>query len=252
MYSHSSSNLTFNQLSYALITGSSKRIGKSIAIFLANEGWDIILHYNNSESEAIKLQKHIISLEKRCILYKSDFSENKISKFFEQEISIELIINNASIFEMDSLCNFNQEDLMNTLKINFIAPSLLAKTILDINTSENQINVINILDSIIYKLPKKFTSYYFSKRMLADFTRLSAKIYAPKARVNGISLGQIMRNSKQSKENFKKTFSNNPLGYSGTVEEICNTINFIVKNKSITGQIISLDGGAHLDNVNYP
>ena len=239
-------------MSYALITGSAKRIGKNVAIFLAKEGWDIILHYNNSESEAIQLQKHIISLEKRCILYKNDFSEDNNSKFFAQEVSIELIINNASIFEMDSLCSFNQETLMKALKINFIAPSLLAKTTIDLNISENQINIINILDSIIYKLPKKFTSYYFSKRMLADFTRLSAKIYAPKARVNGISLGQIMKNSKQSEENFKKTFSNNPLGYSGTVEEICNTINFIVNNKSITGQIISLDGGAHLDNVNYP
>lgn len=239
-------------MSYALITGSAKRIGKNIAIFLAKEGLDIVLHYNNSESEAIQLQKHIMSLGKRCVLYKNDFSKDKLSKFFEQEISIELIINNASIFEMDSLCNFNQENLMNALKINFIAPSLLAKITLDVNISGNQINIINILDSIIYKLPKKFTSYYFSKRMLADFTRLSAKIYAPKARVNGISLGQIMKNSEQSEENFEKTFSNNPLGYSGTVEEICNTINFIVKNKSITGQIISLDGGTHLDNVNYP
>ena len=163
-------------MSYALITGSAKRIGKNIAIFLAKEGWDIVLHYNNSESEAIQLQKHIMSLGKRCVLYKNDFSKDKLSKFFEQEVSIELIINNASIFEMDSLCNFNQENLMNALKINFIAPSLLAKITLDVNISGNQINIINILDSIIYKLPKKFTSYYFSKRMLADFTRLSAKI----------------------------------------------------------------------------
>ena len=88
--------------------------------------------------------------------------------------------------------------------------------------------------------------------MLADFTKLSAKIYAPKSRVNGIALGQILKNNKQSEENFNKTFSNNPLGYSGNIEEICNTISFIVKTRSITGQIISLDGGAHLDNVNYP
>ena len=81
---------------------------------------------------------------------------------------------------------------------------------------------------------------------------LSAKFYAPKARVNGIALGQILKNNNQNSENFKKTFCENPLGYSGSVIEICNTIDFILKNKSITGQIISLDGGAHLDNVNYP
>lgn len=239
-------------MSYALITGASKRIGKEIAIFLAKKGWNIIVHYNKSENQALKLQKHIISLEKKCILYRNDFSKDKISKLYEEKISIELIINNASLFEIDSLYNFTQENLINTLKINFIAPSLLTKTALNINISKNQINIINILDSIIYKLPKKFTSYYFSKRMLADFTRLSAKIYAPKARVNAIAPGQIIKNSNQNEKNFIETFGNNPLGYSGTIEEICNTIDFIVKNKSVTGQIISLDGGAHLDNVNYP
>jgi pteridine reductase len=239
-------------LPYALITGSAKRIGRNIALFLAKNGWDVIIHYNSSENEALKLQKAITLLGRKCVLCKNDFSKNKIYNLFEQGFSIELIINNASIFEMDSLHDLDQENFISTMKINFIAPSLIIKTILDISVFDNQINIINILDSIIYKLPKKFTSYYFSKRMLADFTRLSAKIYAPKARVNGIALGQIMKNDNQSEENFQKTFCSNPLGHSGTVEEICNTIHFIVENKSITGQIISLDGGAHLDNVNYP
>lgn len=237
---------------YALITGSAKRIGRNIAIFLAKNGWDIIIHYNSSHNKAFKLQESIILLGRKCILYQNDFSKNQVHNLFKQGLSIGLIINNASIFEMDSLHDLNQENFITTMKINFIAPSLITKTILDTNIFDNQINIINILDSIIYKLPKKFTSYYFSKRMLADFTRLSAKIYAPKARVNGIALGQIMKNYNQSEENFQKTFCSNPLGHSGTIEEICNTIHFIVENKSITGQIISLDGGAHLDNVNYP
>ena len=129
---------------------------------------------------------------------------------------------------------------------------MLTKTIINNNNYQDQINIINILDSIIYKLPKNFSSYFFSKKILADYTMLSAKFHAPKARVNGIALGQILKNNNQNSENFKKTFCENPLGYSGSVIEICNTIDFILKNKSITGQIISLDGGAHLDNVNYP
>ena len=239
-------------MSYALITGSAKRIGRAIALFLAKEGWNIVIHYNESENEAIKLQTEIIGLNKECLLYKGDFSKDEDLDFSKLKLPIGLIINNASVFYNDSLNNFDKVDLINTLKTNFVTPLLLTKTIINNNNYQDQINIINILDSIIYKLPKNFSSYFFSKKILADYTMLSAKFYAPKARVNGISLGQILKNNNQNSENFKKTFCENPLGYSGSVIEICNTIDFILKNKSITGQIISLDGGAHLDNVNYP
>ena len=239
-------------MSYALITGSAKRIGRAIALFLAKEGWNIVIHYNESENEAIKLQTEIIGLNKKCLLYKGDFSKDEDLDFSKLKLPIGLIINNASVFYNDSLNNFDKVDLINTLKTNFVTPLLLTKTIINNNNYHDQINIINILDSIIYKLPKNFSSYFFSKKILADYTILSAKFHAPKARVNGIALGQILKNNNQNSENFKKTFCENPLGYSGSVIEICNTIDFILKNKSITGQIISLDGGAHLDNVNYP
>ncbi|MSO13989.1 SDR family oxidoreductase [Rickettsiales endosymbiont of Trichoplax sp. H2] len=239
-------------MSYALITGSAKRIGRNIAIFLAKEGWDIIIHYNKSTNEAQNLHKIIFGLNKECLLYQADFSKNENLDPTIQKLPIGLIVNNASIFNNDSLKNITKDNLINNLNTNFITPTLITKKILDHSTYEGQINIINILDSIIYKLPKNFSSYYFSKKSFANYTRLSAKLYAPNARINGISLGQILKNDNQSEKNFKKSFYNNPLGYSGTIDEICNTIDFILKNRSITGQIISLDGGSHLDNVNYP
>lgn len=239
-------------MSYALITGSAKRIGKSIAIFLAKEGWDIIIHYNKSANEAQNLQKTIIDLGKQCLLYEADFSKNENLDATILELPIGLVVNNASIFNNDSLRNITRDNLINNLDVNFISHAVITKQILDNSVYQDQINIINILDSIIYKLPENFSSYFFSKKSLADFTRLSAKIYAHNARTNGIALGQVLKNDKQSENNFKKSFRNNPLGYSATIDEICNTIDFILKNKSITGQIISLDGGAHLDNFNYP
>jgi NAD(P)-dependent dehydrogenase (short-subunit alcohol dehydrogenase family) len=239
-------------LSYALITGSAKRIGRNIAIFLAKEGWDIIIHYNKSTNEAQNLQKTICSLNKKCLLYQADFSKNENLYHTIQGLPIGLIVNNASIFNNDSLENITKENLINNLNINFITPTLITKKILNNSTYQGQINIINILDNIIYKLPKNFSSYFFSKKSFADYTRLSAKLHAPIARINGISPGQILKNDTQSEKNFEKSFKSNPLGYSGTIDEICNTIDFILKNKSITGQIISLDGGSHLDNVNYP
>ena len=239
-------------MAYALITGSAKRIGKHIALFLAKNGWDIIIHYNHSETEAFKLQKKIMDLGRRCELYSQNFLHNEKTQDIFRELEIELLINNASIFQNDVLHEIKEEDLLDSLKINFITPIKLSKKMLQNISPNQQINIINILDNIIFTLPKNFTSYYFSKMALANFTKLGAKLYAPAARVNGIALGHVIKASNQSEENFNKAKEATPLGYSGSIEEICFTIDFIVKTKSLTGQIISLDGGAHLINTNYP
>ena len=239
-------------MAYALITGSAKRIGRHIALFLAESRWDIILHYNTSKTEALKLQKEIISLGRRCITYRENFLQNESYDNIVDKLPVNLLINNASIFRNDNLYGIEEENLFNNLKVNFFNPIKLCKRILQNKDCKQQVNIINILDSIVFKLPENFTSYYFSKIALANFTKLSAKLYAPKARVNGIALGPIIRTSTQSEKHFKKVKEATPLKYSGSIEEICFTIDFIVKAKSLTGQIISLDGGAHLVNTGYP
>ena len=239
-------------MTYALITGAAKRIGKSIAIFLAKQGWDIVIHYNKSYNEAVKLQRVIERTNQKCILYQSNFSKLENNNCFNHRIPLGIIVNNASDFKVDYLDNLNYKNFFNILKVNFITPMLLTQIVLSNSTYQKQINIINILDSIIYKLPSKFISYYFSKYMLANFTKVSAKLHAPKLRVNGIALGHILKNKKQSLHHFQKCSKKSILGYNGSIKEICNTIDFILNNRSITGQIISLDGGSHLDNFYYP
>ena len=240
-------------MSYALITGAAKRIGGEVALFLAKNQWDIIIHYNTSFEDAIQLQKKIEALGRKCILCRENFMghDNEFQKTIAK-FEINLLVNNASIFENDTLNDIEEKNLYDSFKVNFFSPLMLTKLLIQNNRGEHQLNVINILDSIIFKLPKNFASYYFSKAALADFTRLAAKLYAPTARINGIALGQIIKNSAQSEENFAMTKKATPLGLSGTIDEIFSTIDFILNTKSLTGQIISLDGGAHLENSNYP
>ena len=234
-------------MDYALVTGSAKRIGKNIAIYLAKQGWDIILHYNESKNEALELQHYILHYVGRdCLLYQENFCKLNNLQFFTKDLSIGLIVNNAAIFVIDTLSNLTENDLINTLKINFSTPLLLCRSILDSTSYNKQINIINILDVMIYQLPKNFTSYYFSKYMLANLTKLLAKVYAPKVRVNGIALGQILKNDRQNTSKFNHESINNPLKHKVGIKEIHSTINFIMTNQSITGQIISLDSGTHL------
>jgi NAD(P)-dependent dehydrogenase (short-subunit alcohol dehydrogenase family) len=235
-------------LAFALITGSAKRIGKEIAIFLAKKGWDIILHYNTSSADVLHVKNDILSLKRKCILYKQNFLEEANIGDFIKDIEVDLLINNASIFENDKLTNIDYSNLFNAFSVNLFNPIMLSE---HLSKNNKNMNIINILDTIIHKLPKNFTSYYMSKISLANFTKLSAKLYAPNIRVNGIALGQILKNKNQSQKNFDQSQSSTPLGYSGNIDEICATIDFILNTKSITGQIISLDGGEHLNNHNY-
>jgi NAD(P)-dependent dehydrogenase (short-subunit alcohol dehydrogenase family) len=239
-------------LSYALITGSAKRIGSHIVLFLAKNGWDIIIHYNSSETEALKLQNDVIALGRKCLVYQEDFSQVKDVEKIVNKVPISLLINNAAIFKNDNLNSMKEDEFFNSFKVNFLTPVLLSKFILRKNFVEQQINVINILDSIVYKLPKNFASYYFTKMALANFTKLAAKLYAPACRVNGIALGQIMRCPAQAEETFQKNKEETPMGYSGSLDELCLAVDFIINARSLTGQIITLDGGAHLDNTTYP
>ena len=240
-------NLKFKQLDYALVTGAAQRIGKNIAIYLAKQGWNIILHYNKSKNKALELQQYILHyIGRDCILYQENFGKLNNLQFFTKELSVGLIINNAAIFEIDTLNNLTEDDLINTLKINFSTPLLLIRSILNSTSYNKQINIINILDVMIYQLPRNFTSYYFSKYMLANLTKLLAKVYAPRVRVNGIALGQILKNDRQKTSKFNHESINNPLNHKVGIKEIHSTINFIITNQSVTGQIISLDGGTHL------
>ncbi|AIF81051.1 putative short-chain dehydrogenase/reductase [endosymbiont of Acanthamoeba sp. UWC8] len=231
-----------------LVTGAAKRIGREICLFLAQNSYNILLHYNHSSDEAFRLKKEVESLGATCKLQTADFlNEDETNNLFVNE-KFDLLINNASIFENDTFKNIDYKSLDKHFKANLYAPILLSQRFFKDLQSEGKLgNIINILDYCISAMPKNFLSYILSKKALWEFTQVAAYEMASHIRVNAIALSNTLKAEQQSEQNFAKSINDSPLRLSPNIEEIYNSINFILNTPSMTGQVLFLDGGKHLN-----
>ena len=172
---------------------------------------------------------------------------NKLIKFAKSKMGyFDCLINNASLFENDKLENFTTDSWGYHLRTNLRTPALLSKEFSKNIKGKNN-NIINIIDQRVFKLTPFFFSYTISKTGLYTLTKTSAMSLAPKIRVNGIAPGPTLKNKRQSDKHFKKQYRATLLEKQVDVEEICNAVEFFIKNKSITGQVLAIDSGQSLN-----
>ena len=234
-----------------IITGGATRIGAAIAKKLSGKNKEILIHYNNSKYEAEILKKDLEKNGSKIYLINGDLSKetnvNKIIKFEKSKLKyFDCLINNASLFENDKLENFSTNSWDEHLRTNLRAPALLSKEFAKNIRGKNN-NIINIIDQRVFKLTPFFFSYTISKTGLYALTKTSAMSLAPNVRVNGIAPGPTIKNKRQSKKHFKKQYMATLLKKQVDLEEICNAVDFFIKNSSITGQVIAIDSGQSLN-----
>ncbi len=226
-----------------LVTGAAKRIGRAVAIALAEEGYSVIGHYNYSKKEIDSLGQQIRNKGVSFYYVRYDLSENPAGLMHKcNDIGIELcgLVNNASIFEPCSLIG-NKSMVDKILMVNAYAPLELMK-----GFSEycNNGFVINIVDANIDKFNRRFQAYRVSKRLLLDFSLEMAALLAPSIRVNVISPGAVLP-SKFSTVGAEKLLRG-PMGNGGKLVDIVDAVIYLIRSKNITGQLIYADGGLHL------
>ena len=234
-----------------IITGGATRMGAAIARKLSGPNKEILIHYNKSKLKAEKLKKELSYKGTKVYLVKGDLSRendvNKILKFAKSKLKyFDCLINNASLFENDKLENFTVKSWDNHLNTNLRAPALLIKAISKNIRGKNN-NIINIIDQRVFKLTPFFFSYTLSKTGLYTLTKTSAMSLSPNIRVNGIAPGPTIKNKRQSEKHFKKQYLATPLKKQVDVREICNAVDFFIKNSSITGQVLAIDSGQSLN-----
>ena len=234
-----------------IITGAATRIGAAIAEKLSGHNVEIAIHFNKSKSKAEILKKKLQRLGTKVHLVKADLSiEKDIYKLVKTLKSkmryFDCLVNNASMFENDKLENFNSKSWEKHISTNLKAPALLSKEFSK-NTRGKKNNIINIIDQRIFKLTPYFFSYTISKTGLYTLTKTSAMSLAPNIRVNGIAPGPTIKNKRQSDSHFKKQYFATPLKKQVNVNEICNAVDFFIKNASITGQVLAIDSGQSLN-----
>ena len=234
-----------------IITGGATRMGAAIARKLSGPNIEILIHYNKSKLKAEKLKKELSSKGTKVYLVKGDLSKEtdikKIIEFAKSKLkNFDCLVNNASLFENDKLENFSLDSWSKHLRTNLRAPALLTKEFAK-NVKGKNNNIINIIDQRVFKLTPYFFSYTLSKTGLYTLTKTSAMSLAPNIRVNAIAPGPTIKNQRQSEKHFKKQYLATPLKRQVDVEQICNAVDFFIKNISITGQVLAIDSGQNLN-----
>ena len=234
-----------------IITGGATRIGAAIAEKLSGQNKEITIHYNKSKSKAENLKKKLQKFGTTVYLVSGDLSKERdvkrIIKFSKSKMKFfDCLVNNASLFENDKLENFTSKSWENHISTNLKAPALLSKEFSKNVRGKNN-NIINIIDQRIFKLTPYFFSYTLSKTGLYTLTKTSAMSLSPNIRVNGIAPGPTIKNKRQSEKHFKSQYLATPLKKQVDVNEVCNAVDFFIKNSSITGQVLAVDSGQSLN-----
>ena len=233
-----------------IITGGATRIGAAIAKSLADYETIITIHYNRSKGNALKLKKELEDLGSEVYLLKADlnnFNQTQalLKLAYKKMKGLNCLINNASLFENDSLHNFTDKSFTKHLNINLKAPAILIQNFKKL-LKDSEGNIINIIDQRVEKLTPYFFSYTLSKSSLVTLTKTTAMKLAPNIRVNGISPGPTLKNSRQSETHFKKQWKSVLLKKKVELKNICEGVKFLIKNDNITGEVINIDSGQRL------
>ena len=234
---------------YALITGGSDRIGKAVAIHLAKQGYHLVLHYNSAKEKAENLQMHIESTYKvKVELLQINFlKENDFDRIFEdfkrKNITIEVLVNCASDFIPSSFNEQGSELFDKEMTINLKIPYLLTKAFARVFGKGN---IINFVDTKVAKNKTVHLDYILSKKLLKDFTKISAVELAPNIRVNAIAPGLILPPEGKDESYLLNLAKDIPLKTIGNLDEILKAFQFILDSYFFTGQILYIDGGEHL------
>ncbi len=239
----------------ALITGGATRLGLSFAKALAKEGYNIALHYHSSKASAQLAKQEIEALGVSCELFQADLSsdcpEQLMHNVVESCPKLEVLINSASAYDAATIANTGRALLQHQFAVNFFAPFMLTQAFTQLLLSKDvstKGSIINILDNKVAFQQNDYAAYLLSKKTLTEFTRLSAVEYAPNFRINGIAPGVVLPGDERTEDYVKWRVEGIPLKQQGDVDDLVNTMNFLLNNNFITGQIITVDGG---ENMNY-
>ncbi|MBV9250495.1 MAG: SDR family oxidoreductase [Acetobacteraceae bacterium] len=235
----------------ALVTGAARRVGRSIAIALAQAGFDLALHCHTSRKACETTAEEIRALGCRAEVVQTDLAdEAQTSRLVpgaaEAIGPLGVLVNNASVFERDEWHDTTRASWDAHLEPNLRAPFMLIQHFARRLPEGAEGVVVNMLDQRVWSLTPHFVSYTLSKAALWALTQTMALALAPRIRVNGIGPGPSLPNSRQTPQQFARQAASVPLRHGAPPEEIGRAVIFILGMPSMTGQMIALDGGQHL------
>jgi NAD(P)-dependent dehydrogenase (short-subunit alcohol dehydrogenase family) len=245
----------------ALVTGAARRLGRAMALRLAERGHDVVVHYAGSAEEAEATADAIRGMGRNAKTVQADLTrEAEMQTLLPAAAEaigtpITVLVNNASIFEYDTIGTATRDSWDRHLESNLRAPFVLSQAMaaqvpqaLPDENGEPQAQglIVNMIDQRVHKLTPEFISYTVAKMGLWALTRTSAQALAPHVRVNAIGPGPTLRGERQSPEHFARQRGATILRRGSDAEGVCDALDYFLGARSVTGQLICVDGGQHL------
>lgn len=233
-----------------LITGGSKRIGRRITERLVQGGWSVAIHYNGSNEAAEEAAEEARAAGVEAVTVSADLEDESAYKGLIAEAAdglgpLTALVNNASIFQDDP-----DDDLAIWAKhmaVHVRAPYMLTKALAAGLAEGASGAVVNIVDQRVLNPTKHFPGYSISKMALWDQTQVLARALAPRVRVNAVGPGPVLPSTRQSDEDFQAQAAQTPLARAVEPEEIAAAVAYLLDAQAVTGQIIAVDSGQHLN-----
>ncbi len=233
----------------AIVTGGAKRLGRAICLKLAEQGYDIALHFNSSIDSANATKQAIEKLGRRCLLSPGDLSS---FDFYAQLIhrtqqslgQLNLLVNNASVFEKIAFKDSDRACFDGNINLHVKAPFFLSQAFAA--QCEASSLIVNMLDTRVSRYQTEHFLYTLTKKTLKEMTLLLAKELAPKIRVNGICPGAILAPEKSGEGYLKELAGETPMEKPGQVDDILNALTYLVQSDYVNGEILYVDGGQQL------
>ncbi|MHB0878064.1 MAG: SDR family oxidoreductase [Anaerolineae bacterium] len=232
----------------ALVTGAAKRIGRAVCLALADEGANLVLHYNTSAAEALALAREVEQRGVRVWPVQADFAapsqyESLLSRVLAEAGALDILINSASIFPAETLQELTLASLVRNVEVNAWAPFVLGR---DFARLVGRGRIVNMLDSHLGGYDWKHVGYILSKHAFAVLTEMMAIEFAPDITVNGIAPGLILPPPGQPESYIDELAHTVPLRRHGSPEDVAQAVLYLLQSDFVTGQVINVDGGRHL------
>ena len=245
----------------ALVTGGARRLGRAMALYLAGRGFDVAVHYATSRAEAEAVVAEITALGRQAVALPADLLiEAETAGLVARAASalggpLTLLVNNASIFEHDTLRSATRQSWDRAMESNLRAPFVLTQGFAAqvpppvpdaAGEPVAQALVVNLIDQRVRKLTPEFMTYTIAKMGLWAFTRTAAQALAPHVRVNAIGPGPTMQGHRQSDHHFARQRKATIMGRGASTDDITAALRYFLNAPSVTGQLLCVDGGQHL------
>lgn len=238
----------------ALVTGAARRLGRAIALALADEGCGVVVHYRRSAEAARQTAADIEARGGRAWCVQADLgvlaaAEALLPRAAELAAGpVDVLVNSAAVFPDDRVTDFGWDALAGCVVTNAMAPLVLSRALA---AQGRQGSIVNLLDARMVDYDARHASYHLSKRMLLSLTRMTALEFAPSIRVNAVAPGLILPPPGQDEGYLQKLASTNPLRRWGRPEDVAAAVVFLLRSDFITGQVIYVDGGRHMRGQTY-